>query len=565
MQQSIQPPKRRFLYCASPWRAFGEGIILGLLVLFIILFSGRKNVSPTTFTFLFILEGIASTAWGALRLRAGTKPYWRFHLIEIVFIALMSILQILFTVVFFLPYVTFQLENRGLQGSQLFTIWKTYNVLIMAALLLACNYVTYIGTRLMLHLWLFWDRLRRTQLQWAITHAHMMLAALCVAVPTLLFSLLFTIMNPNSSVPVVGTALPYIIVGIVLSIIAALAVMPPSAIFSFLVTRRTVQRLRALTSATGALRFYNYSVRVQVVGEDEVAQLQSDFNAMADNLQRVMGELQQERDTIRALLQSRRELVANVSHDLRTPVATMRGYLETTLMHWDERSREDIHHDLQVMENEVTHLQRLVEDLFSLARADVGKLSLRCEPARVDSIVERIVEARSPLAWQTGKITMAADIPEGLPEAMVDSTRLEQILQNLLHNAVRHTAPGGIVAAVMRSEPGFIVIQIKDTGEGIPPDDLPHIWERFYQAKNSRSATGGGGSGLGLSLVKEFTEAMGGSVEVESVLGEGSCFTIRLPSVLPSSNRDTRPGGIVESADYSEQLPVRPGGVVTRI
>jgi len=108
---------------------------------------------------------------------------------------------------------------------------------------------------------------------------------------------------------------------------------------------------------------------------------------------------------------------------------------------------------------------------------------------------------------------------------LVDAARLEQVLQNLLHNAARHTSPGGIVAVVVFGEPEAVVLQVKDTGEGIPPDDLPRIWERFYQSGSARMGTG---TGLGLALVKEWVEAMGGTVSVESVVGEGSCFTIRL-------------------------------------
>ena len=210
----------------------------------------------------------------------------------------------------------------------------------------------------------------------------------------------------------------------------------------------------------------------------------------------------------------------------RTPMATLRGYLETTLTHWDDRSQPALHHDLQVMENEVIHLQGLVEDLFALSRAEVGKLTLRCEPTDVGILVQRIVETAAPLVWRASRIEVVAEVPCGLPSVLVDGNRLEQVLQNLLHNAVRHTSPGGIVAVVVMAEPEVVVLQVKDTGEGIAPGDLPHIWERFYQTESARI---GSGTGLGLALVKEWVEAMGGTVSAESVVGEGSCFSIRLP------------------------------------
>jgi len=175
------------------------------------------------------------------------------------------------------------------------------------------------------------------------------------------------------------------------SIIALAAVVPPFALFSYLVIRRTTSRVKELAIATSILRRGNYAVRVPVVGEDEVAQLQTNFNAMAVNLERAMRDLQGERDRVAALLQSRRELIANVSHDLRTPVATLRSYLETTLTHWEGTPQPTLQHDLQVMENEVIRLQSLVEDLFTLARSEVGRLTLRCMPTDVVAQARKIV------------------------------------------------------------------------------------------------------------------------------------------------------------------------------
>jgi len=253
--------------------------------------------------------------------------------------------------------------------------------------------------------------------------------------------------------------------------------------------------------------------------------------ALAASLERAMRDLQQERDRVAGLLQARRELVAGVSHELRTPVATLRSYLETSIMHWNGNPPPTLRQDLQVMEDEVISLQALIEDLFTLSRAEVGRLTLRCEPNNVGELIHRIVKARAPLAWQANRIEVVAEVPSALPPALVDANRLEQALQNLLHNAVRHTSPGGIVAVAVAAEPEALVLHVKDTGEGIAPQDLPRIWERFYQANNAGNGIGTG-TGLGLALVKEWIEAMGGSVAAESVLGEGSCFTIRLPQAL---------------------------------
>jgi len=129
---------------------------------------------------------------------------------------------------------------------------------------------------------------------------------------------------------------------------------------------------------------------------------------------------------------------------------------------------------------------------------------------------------------------MVADTPSETVNVLVDPQRLEQVLRNLLHNAVRHTAPGGIVAVEVKVEPEEVLILIKDTGEGISPKDLPHIWERFYQTERSHTLIDGG-AGLGLALVKEWVEEMGGTVSAESAVNEGSCFTLHLPRSIEYS------------------------------
>ena len=244
---------------------------------------------------------------------------------------------------------------------------------------------------------------------------------------------------------------------------------------------------------------------------------------MASNLEHTMRELQEERDRVATLLHERRQLIASVSHELRTPVATLRSYFETTLTHWGERSTPITQRDLQEMEEEVIHLQLLIDDLFSLARSEVGKLELRCESTDVGQLVREVVEKGAPLVWQSSRIEMVADTPSEIVDVLVDPKRLEQVLRNLLHNAVRHTTPGGIVAVEVKVEPEAVLILVKDTGEGISPKDLPYIWERFYQTERSQTRMDGG-AGLGLALVKEWIEEMGGTVSVESVVDRGKLF-----------------------------------------
>jgi signal transduction histidine kinase len=335
-----------------------------------------------------------------------------------------------------------------------------------------------------------------------------------------------------------------------LSIVAGVVVLPPAALISFLALRRTNRRLEELVVAAEALRRGDLAARVPVRGEDEVARLQVAFNAMAADLERTLADLQAERDRVAGLLDARRQLVAGVSHELRTPVATVRGYLESTLRR-DDMVPAEVHGDLQTMEREVIRLQRLIEDLFTLSRAEVGRLSLRLAPTDVGAVVRRLVDTQAPLAWRQRRVHLLAEIGAHLPPARADAQRLEQIVSNLLANAVRHTPPGGLVAAAVAAGPDAVRLEVRDTGKGIATDDLPRVFERFYRGPSaehpqgerreggdgagdagSDANCGGGaadGAGLGLTLVKELAEAMGGSVAVASAPGEGSCFTVRLP------------------------------------
>ena len=297
-----------------------------------------------------------------------------------------------------------------------------------------------------------------------------------------------------------------------------------SSLVAYLLSRRLVKRLEQLGHAAEALRRGKLDVRLPAGGTDEVAQLQRSFNAMATDLERTLHELGAERDRVAGLLEARRQLVAGVSHELRTPVATVRGYLESALRR-DGTVSAELRADLETMQREIGRLQRLIEDLFLLARSEVGQLELRLQPTDVGVLARRLVDTQAPLAWRQRRVELVVQASAPLPLAWVDAQRLEQILGNLVSNAVRHTPPGGLVAVAVAAEPPHLRVEVRDTGEGIDPADLPRVFERFY-----RGGTGApGGAGLGLALVKELTEAMGGTVSVASTPGEGTSFTVCLP------------------------------------
>jgi two-component system sensor histidine kinase ChiS len=251
-------------------------------------------------------------------------------------------------------------------------------------------------------------------------------------------------------------------------------------------------------------------------------------NLERKHMEQTMWAVQKERDRITALLESRRQLVAAISHDLRTPVAIVRGHLESSQSAEVLKTSAD---SLEVMLQELDRLQALLDDLFTLSRLEVDELTLRPAPTDVMAVAQQAIKAIDLPAWQQGKVAVTLETGGVELWALADRQRLLQILMNLLHNGVRHTLPGGIVVVSLEEQPETITIKVQDTGEGISPTDLPHIWERFYRGQ-SRA---GGGTGLGLALVKELTEAMNGTVAVTSTPGEGSCFSVTLPRAFLTS------------------------------
>lgn len=391
--------------------------------------------------------------------------------------------------------------------------------------------------RTLAYLWPRWDRLRRSHLRWEMTHTTLVVVAAVASVVTLVVVILSLFNNVGFDLFSLPTGLvlllPLVGILIFLTVVALTIVLPPAALISYFAARHTAQRLESLAHGTSGLREGNFDIRVEVDGEDEVSDLQKDFNAMADDLERSVRDLRSERDNVERLLETQRELIASVSHELRTPVATMRGYLESALDGGNKEQPipEGVRDDLKIMGREVIRLQRLIDDLFTLSRAEVGRLSLEIRPTDAAALLARCAEAASEGAWRTGKVEViqeTEDAGASLPPALADEGRLEQAVRNLLSNAVRHTPPGGIVALSAAAEPGTVVIEVKDTGEGILAEDLDHVFERFYRSDGARQRDHSG-AGLGLALVRELTEAMGGSVCAESEPGSGSRFVLRLP------------------------------------
>jgi signal transduction histidine kinase len=507
---------------AHPSQALLEACMLGWAAV-AGLFALRAGLRSTALTQGALFTGGGAALWCALRMRV---PSQRISVRRMVCELLAAVtLGVLLAVGWWLLGRLGGVQPGSPNGGQ------TRN----AVLFLLGSGPEFLVLRAGVTLWLIWTALCRRRLLWSLTHLQVQVVLLFATLAAVLFVIgLFVEGYLPSNTPqgsgllkladtLIFTIFPFFSVVAVSTLFILALVLPPTVLFAFLHSRRITQRLEALARAATHLRSGDYTARVGVQGEDEIAQLQADFNAMAEGLEQAMRDLESERDKVESLLQHRRELVASVSHELRTPVATMRGYLESIHAREPNGPTEGWTQDLQIVENELVRLQGLIEDLFTLSRAEASALALDVQPTDVGSLVHRRVEAVAPMAWRSGRVQVAAEIAPSLPPALADERRLDQVLINLLRNAIQHTMPGAVVVVAVCAEHEMLRIDVLDTGEGIPAQDLPHIWDRFYRGQSSQ------GAGLGLALVKELTEAMGGTVSVESVVGEGSRFTLRIP------------------------------------
>ncbi|HEV7403000.1 MAG TPA: ATP-binding protein [Chthoniobacteraceae bacterium] len=229
---------------------------------------------------------------------------------------------------------------------------------------------------------------------------------------------------------------------------------------------------------------------------------------------------------LRRLEEMRSELVANVSHELRTPLSIFHGYLEN-LLETPDLVGGEVQSSLTVMRKHSLRMNALVEDLLTLARLESGRDLLEPEPIDVPAFLAETLQDWMPKA-AAKEIRMGMEAPPALPEPMVDARKLHQILANLLDNALKHTPAGGTVTLRALAGEGWIEIGVQDTGAGIPPADLPHIFKRFYRADKARSRELGG-TGLGLAIVKHIAHAHFGSVRAESEWGKGTTVTLRFP------------------------------------
>lgn len=292
-------------------------------------------------------------------------------------------------------------------------------------------------------------------------------------------------------------------------LVGALGASATALVVGILLSRQFLRPLSELTRAITAMRAGNLDQRVQIRTRDELGILAQTFNEMSANLYHA--------------IQHRKQMTADIAHDLRTPLTVIGGYLEAlrdgTLKPTPER--------FSVMSDEVRLLQRLVEDLRTLSLADAGELKLLRAPVNPRELLERVAVSFEESAATAG-ITLCVKTADDLSDILIDQERMVQVLGNLVSNALRHTPRGGTVTLQAQTTAGGVQLMVSDTGSGIRPEDLPKVFNRFYRSDPSRQSDSGE-SGLGLAIVKSIVEAHGGTIAAQSQLEAGTTMLITLP------------------------------------
>ncbi len=309
-----------------------------------------------------------------------------------------------------------------------------------------------------------------------------------------------------------------------LAVVATATLLVGTALASFVIFGPARRRLRAVEDAARRLGGGDLGARAPTSGRDEVAAVAAAFNTMAEDLKR-------RADALASSDRSRRQLLADVSHELTTPITAMRGYLETLSMPdfpLDEPTRLRY---LSIIGDETARLERIVGDLLDLARLEGGGTSLAPGVVNVAQLFGRVLARHERGANEAG-VRLTTRIDPGAETLTGDADRLEQALQNLAANALRFAPTGSTITLAARRATGALVLSVGDEGAGIAPEHLPHIFDRFYKADASRAVRQGagisGGSGLGLSIVKAIAEQHGGTASVTSRPGE-TTFEVILP------------------------------------
>ena len=279
------------------------------------------------------------------------------------------------------------------------------------------------------------------------------------------------------------------------------------------ITRLITRPIRDLSEGIRSMSEGDFTKKVRVRGKDELAQLAAAFNQMEDQ--------------VRSLDETRSQFVSNASHELKTPLTTMKILLES-ILYGGDMDKDTRNEFLMDIDKEIDRLSRVVTDLLTLAHIDSNKLTLKREMIYLADVVQESIDRLEPMAGRKNqKVTFSI---EDECEMFADAGKLEQVSYNLIGNAVKYTPEGGEIRIVLARSGRNAVLTVRDNGIGIPAEDLPHIFDRFYRVDKARTRTGDeGGTGLGLSIVRQIVRLHAGTVTVSSEAGKGTVFTVTLP------------------------------------
>lgn len=321
----------------------------------------------------------------------------------------------------------------------------------------------------------------------------------------------------------------------------------PAILLALWFARQIARRLGSIIDYAAHLARGNFHARLHRTGTDELGLLERKLNETGEKLEGMFQELEREHAELEKVERVRKDFVINVSHELRTPLASIQGYTETLL----DGAMDDPNHNvrfLQIIRQNTERLANLTADLLTLSRVELKQQKFSFASYNVASLLDGMVDSMTPIA-QKKNITLTRSDGSGQLEAFCDSEAVNQIVTNLVDNALKYTPEGGAITVGTRALSGLKMIEVfvRDTGIGIPAEELPRLFERFYRVDKARSRELGG-TGLGLSIVKHLVRAQGGEVRVESILGKGSTFIFTLP---------VEDVGMSEDSDIRTQLTVQ--------
>lgn len=293
-------------------------------------------------------------------------------------------------------------------------------------------------------------------------------------------------------------------------LLAAIGVTAAAVLVSIILAQNLSGPLRELTQASQTLAKGQLGHQVTVHSQDEIGKLATAFNQMSQDLAQAS--------------KLRQQMTADIAHELRTPLSIILGHAEAL----QDGVLPPTAETFALIHDEASRLNGLVEELRTLTLAEAGELQLMIRPVSPQALLEKMITAYTPRAQQQA-IRLQLDCPAGLPNLTIDPDRMAQLLANLLDNALRHTPAGGQITLAAAHHPPHLILTVSDTGNGIAPQELPHIFDRFYRGDKSRNRQSGG-SGLGLAIAKSIVQAHGGQITAKSDPGRGTQFTIHLPA-----------------------------------